>query len=369
MVNKTNLQNNFDEDSIEIIDILKKIWKGRELIIKTTISFFLIGCIIALLSPVIYTSQTTFVPQVSDDQISSNSSKLGDLASSLTGIKLNTNQMTSDSYLSPLLYSNIIDSEEFSLKLLSAELINSNAEKLTVKEYLLSQKSIFNFNLIGLIKKYTIDLFLKKETNEVDSDIFENYNFISEEDYQLLYSFRQKFSIELNAKEGFIKVLAIDRNAFISSQLVELITKSLQTKIINIRTNKVKERLKFSKEQYDLKQVEFDLLQKKLGEFKDSNKNISTAIFMSELQKLESEVQLQENILMNLASEYNNNKIKLNKNTPIFSVIDEVSVPILKSKPKRSLLVVIYVFLGLVLSISYILLKEPLINLIKEIND
>ena len=28
---------------------------------------------------------------------------------------------------------------------------------------------------------------------------------------------------------------------------------------------------------------------------------------------------------MNLASEFNNNKIKLNKDTPIFSVIDEVS--------------------------------------------
>ena len=64
-----------------------------------------------------------------------------------------------------------------------------------------------------------------------------------------------------------------------------------------------------------------------MADFKDSNKNISTARFMSELQKLESEYQLQQNILMTLASEYNNNKIKLNKDTPIFSVIDEVSVP------------------------------------------
>jgi uncharacterized protein involved in exopolysaccharide biosynthesis len=175
--------------------------------------------------------------------------------------------------------------------------------------------------------------------------------------------------MELNEKEGYIKVLATDENPFISTQLVEKVTKNLQSKIIELRTNKIKERLEYSKEQYEIKQVEFDFLQKKLAEFKDSNKNISTARFMSELQKLESEYQLQQNILINLASEYNNNKIKLNKDTPIFSVIDEVSVPNEKSEPKRSLLVIIYVFLGLILSIGFILGKEPIINLVKEIKD
>ena len=71
----------------------------------------------------------------------------------------------------------------------------------------------------------------------------------------------------------------------------------------------------------------------------------------------------------NLASEYNNNKIKLNKDTPIFSVIDEVSVPNQRSEPKRGQIVIIYVFLGLVLSVGFILGKSPLMNLIKEIKD
>ena len=143
----------------------------------------------------------------------------------------------------------------------------------------------------------------------------------------------------------------------------------MQSKIIELRTNKIRERLEYSKKQYELKQGEFDFLQKKLAEFKDSNKNISTARFMSELQKLESEYQLQQNILINLASEYNNNKIKLNKDTPIFSVIDEVSVPNKRTKPKRSLLVIIYTFIGLLISFGFVLGKETISNLIKEIKD
>ena len=170
-------------------------------------------------------------------------------------------------------------------------------------------------------------------------------------------------------KEGVVKVLATDKDAFISTQIVEQVTKGLQSKIIEIRTNKIKERLEFSKMQYELKQVEFNLLVNKLAEFKDSNKNISTALFLSELQKLESEYQLQQSILINLASEYNNNKIKPNKDTPIFSVIDEVSVPVDSSKPKRSIIVLTCVFFGLIFSVGFILYKDSLTNLINLIKD
>jgi LPS O-antigen subunit length determinant protein (WzzB/FepE family) len=78
-----------EEDSIDIIALLKKVWRERILIIKTSISFFLIGFLVAILSPVEYTSNTTFVPQVSGDDMSiSNRSQLGSLAS-LAGINLN----------------------------------------------------------------------------------------------------------------------------------------------------------------------------------------------------------------------------------------------------------------------------------------
>jgi len=356
-----------EEDSIDIIAILKTVWNGRKLVVKSVAAFFLIGCIVALLSPVIYTSETTFVPQTSDDQMSSAPKGLGSLAG-LVGIDLKSAVSSSDSYLSPLLYSKIADSEEFSINLLNEQLINLEGETLTIKDYL--SKDAGDFNLIRFIKKYTIGLF--------SSDILEAaslnpalsaYNFISFEDFEMITSLQEKFSIELNDKEGYIKVIAHDEDAFISTQLVGLVTKNLQSRIIALRTNKIKERLDYSKEQYDDKRSEFETLQNKVAQFKDSNKNISTAMFLSQLEKLQSEYTLQQNILMTLASEYNNNKIKLNKDTPIFSVIDEVSVPNLRSAPKRSLIVIIWVFLGFVLAVGYILVKKPVIDILSELKD
>ena len=362
----TNLYNNIEEDSVDIIYLLKNVWIERKLILKITISFFFIGCVVALLSPVVYTSQTTFIPQVSDDKISK--SGLASFAS-LAGINLNQSDVTNDSYLSPLLYSKLAESEEFAYDIIKEEITNLNGDKLTIKEYLLSNESSFNVNLVGFIKKYTVGLFINDKKIENKNDILKNYNYLSQEDFVIVNSFTGMYTIELDEKNGYIKVKATDKDAFISTQLVEKITKNLQSKIIKLRTTKIRERLGFSKEQYELKQSEFDLLQKKLADFKDSNKNISTARFMSELQKLETEFQLQKSILINLASEYNNNKIKLNKDTPIFSVIDEVSIPNLRSAPKRSLLVMTFVLIGFGASVIFIFCREPIRNLINEIKE
>jgi len=283
------IENNFkEEDQIDIIALLKTLWIGKKLIVITTILFFVIGCIVALLRPVVYTAQTTFIPQVSEDQMSTSNRGLGSLAS-LAGININQGSSTSDSYLSPLLYSKIANSDEFSLKLIEEELISLNGDKFSIKQYMLSETNNSSFNLIGFIKKYTIGLFTKNDNELKTSEILNGYNFITQEEFGLVKSFKEKFSIVLNEKEGYIEVIARDKDAFISTQLVKIVTKNLQSRIIELRTNKIKERLEYSKNQYELKQIEFNILQNNVADFKDSNKNISTARFMSELQKLESE--------------------------------------------------------------------------------
>ena len=355
-----------EEDSIDIILIIKKIWDKRRLILKISTVFFIAGCIFSLISPIEYTSHTTFVPRVSEDQMSKGTSSIGSLAS-LAGISLVSDLSTSDNYLSPLLYTKISDSEEFSLKILNEDLIKLSGEKITIRNYYLSKKVSLLSNINEFIYKYTIGLFSKNNNKIISDKIAEEYNFISDEDFKMINFFKEKFWIDINEKEGYIKVSAIDNDAFISSQLVKIITKNLQTNIINLRINKIRERLNYSKDQYEIKQKEFDELQKELAEFKDSNKNISTNLFNAKLQKLEDEYQLQKNILINLASEYNNNKIKLNKDTPIFSVVDEVSVPNNRSKPKRSIIVLAFLCLGFILSVSIILIKKPLTGIINKI--
>ena len=87
---KDNLENSYNssfDDSIDFIPVIKKLLAAKELIFKCVVLFFFIGVFVALLSPVLYTSETSFVPQVSSDEMSFNNDKLGSLAS-LSGINL-----------------------------------------------------------------------------------------------------------------------------------------------------------------------------------------------------------------------------------------------------------------------------------------
>lgn len=356
--NSDKSNKNVQDNTIDISSIILMLIRGKELIIKSVMISFILGCIFALLSPVVYQSQTTFVPQTSDNN-SSTAKGLGSLAS-LAGINLNAEATSSlDNYISPMLYSKIIESEEFSLKLIEEEVVTKEGNK-NLKEYIKSDS--FIFNPISFIKKYTIGLFLSEEkVNNYPDSTLNEYNFISEEDFNTINEFKKKFSIEINEYDGYIKVIATDKNAFVSTQIVQLVTKNLQAQIISLRTKKIKEQLDFTEERYKDQKINFERLQNKFAEFRDSNKNINTAVFLSEYQKLESEVQLQKNILMNLASEYNNNKIKLNKDTPIFSVLDEVSVPNKRSKPKRGQIVLLFIISGIILPVIY-LFSEDSIN-------
>ncbi len=345
------------EKSIDLIEILKIIWVNRKPIVKSSSLFLLFGIILATLSPVIYISETSFIPQVSEKSISDNSG-LGTLAS-IAGININQVGQSNDLYISPYLYPKIVESEEFLIKIINEELVLEDGKRNTLKEYLKSENNGLSVSSIFTEKSLQ---------NDKKSEFLEKYNFISQDEYSAMSLIKQKFSIELNERVGFIKVSGMDKNPLISTQIAELVTKNLQSMIISLRTNKIKDQVNYTKKEY-LKQKEvFEKIQNDLAKFTDSNKNISTALFLAEKQKLESEYQLQQNLLINLATEYSNNKIKLNKDTPIFSVIDEVTVPNSKSQPKRILMILLSLFVGLFISISYVFLKTPfrkVINYIK----
>ena len=148
-----NSYNNMEDNSIDIVALVKTVWTDRKLVLKFVCISFVIGCIIALLSPVVYVSQTTFVPQTSD-QSSSTNNRYAQLAN-LAGINLNAESSSSlDNYLSPLLYSKIAESDEFSMALVNEELIFLNGNRLTIKDYILLGSN--NFNIVEFIKKYTI---------------------------------------------------------------------------------------------------------------------------------------------------------------------------------------------------------------------
>ena len=351
-----NLPQVFEDDSIDLIALLKQIYQGRKLIVLSALAAAVLGVIVALATPNTYTSGATFIPQTGGN--SKPSSSLSGLAS-LAGISLG--DMGGGSHIPPTLYPQIISSVPYKLDLLN-DSIEVEGQSMVLSNYLADDSGS---SILGTIKKYTIGLpgtilsALRGSTSErVTATEGELYQ-ISEDDRKLFEALNTKLVLLLNAKEGFVTLEFSDENKFIAAQVAERAKELLQERIIEFKNQSARELLDFTTKQYQENKASYETLQDSIAIFKDQNLNISSSLYQNRLDRLERELNIASSVVEQLASQVEQAKLQVNKDTPVFTIIEPVTVPFERSAPKRSLIVVIWTFLGVVLSTGYILVKDP----------
>ena len=356
--------NNQIEDEIDIVELLKKVYKEKKLIFKYSIISAIAGIIFALFQPNKYTASTTFIPQLSSD-VKTGTSSLSGLAS-LAGINLSGIEGSLE--FPPSLYPQVVESVPFRLDLLSSN-IQVNNEELTLRDYFLENKN--SFNLLGTVKKYTIGLpslilnFFRNDEKSL-SNTLSIYS-LTEEDHELFEKLSDVFSLSVNDKEGFITMSFVDENKKVAAQVAQTAETLLQEKIIEFKVKSSKELLDFTTNQYNEKKNIFEKLQDERAVFVDNNINISSSLFQNKISRIESELNIAQTVVQQLASQVEQAKLQVNKDTPVFTTIKPVTVPFKKSAPSRSLIVIVFLFLGSVLSTGYVLVKEPAIEILKSI--
>ncbi|WP_088323625.1 Wzz/FepE/Etk N-terminal domain-containing protein [Polaribacter tangerinus] len=360
-----------EEDAIDIIALLKQLWVARKLILKITTIFFCIGLFVAVFSKNEYTASTTFVPLA---QGKSAASGLGGLAS-LAGINLGG--AINNTEISPELYPKIINSVPFQLEMLHTPIsIESNSKKVSYKEF---YKTIYRPGVLATLKKYTIGLpglllsSLKKDeqelqaiTNAISKD---QIVVISNEDYKLIKVLEKQLNLEVNAKEGFVAVSFTFSEPKASAELALKAQQLLQKYALKFKTQKATEQLNYITQRYTEKQQEFEQAKLQLAQFQDRNSGLNTALGRTKLMQLQAEYDLIFSVYSELAKQQETQQLQVKQDTPLFTVLKPVTIPKEKSAPKKTLIIIIYIFLGLVMSVGYSLIKEPLKNILQEIRN
>ena len=355
---------NSSEDEIDLIELLKKVYLEKKFILKVSVLVGLFGIVYALFQPNEFTSTTTFIPQLSSG-VKTGGSSLSGLAS-LAGINLG--DMESSSEFPPSLYPQVVNGITFKIDLLSST-INLNGGEILVKDYFSNQGGS-SLNILGTIKKYTIGLpslilgsFNSQDVALSKSEIYT----VTEEDQELFKTVSSALSLSINEKEGFITISFTDNDKNIAAQITQIAQTLLQKKIIEFKNQSSKEMLDFATKQYDEKQTSYEKLQDKRAIFVDKNINISSSLFQNKLSRIESELNISASIVQQLASQVEQAKLQVNKDTPVFTTIQPVTIPFERTAPKRSLIVIGFGFLGIVVSVGYVLVKEPLKEILKSI--
>ncbi len=347
-------RNIVQEDEIDLIELFKTIWSARVFTAKATALFMVIGLIIALSSKVEYEASCKLMPE-SQEGIKSNLGGLGGLAG-LAGINLD---MGASGSLSPQLYPQIAKSVPFQLDLLNTPIYYKQVDSTISSFYYFTE--IYKPTVLGYIVEYTVGLpkKIKQRFRSAGENGIPDENellILTRDEWNLVEDFQERFSVAVDIETGVISISAEMPDPFVAAALTDIIVKGLTRRIEEYKIEKVKLNLNFIKDRYEESKKDYNRQQDKIALFTDRNRNITSSVIEAEYQRLQNDLNIAFEVYKGLASQLEQAKIKVKEETPVFTVLEPVRIPVDKSKPRRGLIVVVSILLGLIFGSTYSIL-------------
>jgi uncharacterized protein involved in exopolysaccharide biosynthesis len=362
------VQNN---DEIDLVDLFRKLWVKRKFILTVTGIFLLIGLFVALVSPVSYTASCTVVPQ-------SGENKSGGLSgvAAMMGVNLGT-AMMSEGTLSPHIYPEIVKSVPFTLEIMQTLITTnrSNGKEITLYEYY-TNKQYQDKNVLSSIKKYTLGLpgvllgsFRKKspvEETAFHADSTTVYT-LNEKEKKVYEAIQGALRVSVNPKEGYVSLSYSFPEAKPAAEVTDNLYRTLEKYVSSFKSEKLEDNLQFVEESYETARQDFLQAQSRLAAFQDANRGLATATARSTEMRLQSEFNIAFSVYSELAKQREQARIAVKENQTILTLVNPAVVPHEKSAPRRSIILVGFLFLGIATAFGWVQGKPYVQKIFKEI--
>jgi uncharacterized protein involved in exopolysaccharide biosynthesis len=344
-------------DEIDLVEVFKKVWAGRKTIYKSIAVCFVIGIIIILGSPKEYKSEVTLL--VESESKSGSMSGLLQQVSGLAGLNLGS-MASGDNALTPQLYPDIIKSTPFLLEVIDQKVrLAKNDSVMKVVSFLdrylkpsfPERLSEYTIGLPGTI----MGLFRGKPKHE--DTTFYTYK-LTPEQARLTGELSHRIKVKEGETTGTLLISVEMQDPLVAAQLTDSVVKCLTKYIIDYKTLKTKREMSFIQARHDEAEQRYIATQRTLAEYKDRNKNVTSATIGTEQERLQGEYTLALSVFNGLSQQLEQSKIKVQESTPAFKVIEPAKMPMGNSSPKASLILVAMVFLGGFVGIGKILFKS-----------
>jgi LPS O-antigen subunit length determinant protein (WzzB/FepE family) len=342
------------DDEFDLVALLKVIWLARKKIFVSVVFCVVIGLFYAFLSPVTYRSNAVILPQ---SEGKSNLGQLGSLAS-LAGVNL-SNVMNDNEGIQPEVYPSIVRSFPFLNELIHTPL-NYEGEKMPISFY---KKEMDGTSKLGsAILKYTIYLPWTFKNVIMGNKIVEPVLSSDNSELVALNIYEQRIfnklsgrvSVSEDKKTGLVSIVAEMDEPLVAAQIAQKTLELLQIYVIKYKTSLVQENLMFIEARFNERKEEFEKAQIELFQFRDSYRNLVAERIDTRYQELQDNYNISMSVYQGLSQQLEQARIAVKKETPVFSIIEPVKVPILKHKPKRTSILIISGFIGVFVGLSWL---------------
>jgi len=368
MINPNAEQQVESDDNIDLIGLLKTVWQGRKTLLICLCIGLAMGLFIAISSQKIYTVTTVMVPQMSTND---SKSQLGGLAA-LAGINIGMNQSTD---LSPLVYPKIVNSVPFKLELMN-KLINFNNidHPISLFDYFTKYNKP---TVLSTIKKYSIGLpgliisSLRKKPKDLQLSIGSDNQPIrlTRKQYEVKLILDQLINLDADKKEGILSLSVQMTEPLATAQLAKYAQDLLQRDITEFKIDKTKADLDFIQGRYNVAKAEFEKVQVELAAVTDRNRDLTSGLSTVVRDRIQTRYTIAYSVFQDLAKQLEQAKIQVKKDTPMFTIVEPVTIPTLSSKPNKVLILIVWIFLGGCVGVGIILVKKNYLNFKEKWNE
>lgn len=336
------------ENEIDLIEVIRKLWTKRKFIIKVTVVFACLGVLIALFSAKEYTASCTIVPQTGEKTPGGN---LGGLAA-MAGISLGS--ISEGDVLSPKIYPKILASVPFQKEMMQTAIkFEKYDQPVKLLDYY-TNEDYQKFSLMGAIMKYTIGLpgliieSIRGEQPEPEygDSATSVLQTLSKDEFDCMRILNEKVGMNLNDKDGYITISSNMPEPLAAGQLAYKVQMMLQRYVTDFKIEKVKANLDFVEARFEDAKKQYELKQEELALFEDANRDLSSSMAKTTQARLNNEYSLLFGVYNELAKQKEQAYIKVKETTPVFTVVEPVTIPTERSKPKRALICIAFTFLG-----------------------
>ena len=335
-------QNIDAEQEIDLLELARKLWDNRRLIIKWCIIGAVVGLIVGFSIPKEYTTTVKLSPEVQGAK----SSMGGGLSSLASMAGINLNSVSSADAVYPELYPDVVSSLPFTADLFDVP-VNNNRKNLhtTVYDYMLEYtRSPWWSSMLKLPVKAIggmMSLFQGKEN--VGSDTLNTFQ-LTREEADVVKALNERIGCSVDKKTSVITLSVMMQDPIISATLTDTVMKNLQTYITDYRTNKARKDLKYTQMLFDEARVNYHTAQQIYANYMDKNQNIVSYAVRAEQERLQNEMNLAYNLYNQMAQQLQMAKAKVQEQIPVYTVIQPATVPLQPSKPSKLFLLIGSVF-------------------------
>lgn len=355
-------QQNMQEQEIDLIELAKKVWEGRKLVLKACGWAALIGLVVGFSIPKEYTANVTLAPEST-----AGGKSMGGGLSALAGMAgLNLGASQTADALSPQLYPDIVKSIPFSIEMYDVKVTDVKGElNTTVYEYLKDHQrqpwwgyvTSAPFKVLGWMMKT-----IKGEKEDTETTKTVDPFKLTDEQNEIIAALGRRISVEVDQKTSVIKISVTMQDPLIAATLTNEVMEKLQDYITDYRTNKARKDLEYTQKLYEESMQSYHEAQQEYAAYMDRNQNVSLRSAQTQQERLRNEMELAFNVYNQTAQQLQVAKAKVQEDTPVYTVVEAATVPLRATKPSKPMILIGFVFLTGVGACGWILFGKDLID-------